>query len=494
MSLATEIRQRNTVLRHTKIIATLGPATDSEKILSELMDAGVDLVRINFSHGTYEEHAWRINTLRKLSEEKNYEVGVLGDLQGAKIRVGVFKNKSIQLNVGEKFCIDINLPIDEGDQDKVGTMYKGLADDVASGDTLLIDDGRIVLKVVDIVDGEINCVVVMGGQLSSNKGINLQGGGISAPALTDKDREDIKHAIELDVDYLAISFARSAEDINAAKNLFIDGGGDAGIIAKIERVEALEAIDEILEACDAIMIGRGDLGVEIGDAEVPGVQKSLIDLAHDKNRIAITATQMMESMIHSPIPTRAEVSDVANAVLDGTDAVMLSGETAAGSYPVKAVKAMHRTCLASERHALKEVSVRRKRKSAKCKRVDEAIAMSAMYTANNLDVHAIAALTESGSTALWMSRVNSAIPIYALTRHEKTLRRVTLYKGVYPARFDSLGRSHAEVNKEAIDVLLKCEAVQENDLVIITKGDLMGVDGGTSALKILRVGHLIEPL
>jgi len=490
MSLITEIRQRKTILRHTKIIATLGPATDSEKIMGELMDAGIDLVRINFSHGTYEEHAWRVKTLRKLIKEKDYEVGVLGDLQGAKIRIGIFKDKKIHLNAGERFCIDTNLAIDVGDQENVGTTYKDLVNDVSPGDNLLIDDGRIVLGVVKVDGGKINCDVIMGGELSSSKGINRQGGGISAPALTDKDREDIQHAVELDVDYLAISFARSAEDINQAKKLFTDAGGKAGIIAKIERVEALEAIDEILDACDAIMIGRGDLGVEIGDAEVPGVQKSLIDMAHDKNRIAITATQMMESMTYSPIPTRAEVSDVANAVLDGTDAVMLSGETAVGNYPAKAVKAMNRTCLASERQALKKMSD--KRTDIKFDRVDEAIAMSAMYTANHLDVAAIAALTESGSTALWMSRVNSAIPIYALTRHEKTLRRVTLYKGVYPAPFDVLGRTHAEANKEAIDVLLKCAVVHENDLVIITKGDLMGVDGGTSALKIVRVGHLID--
>jgi len=491
MSLVTEIRQRKIILRHTKIIVTLGPATDSEEVMDELMDAGVDLVRINFSHGTFEEHAWRVKTLRKLIKEKNYEVGVLGDLQGAKIRIGIFKDKKIHLNVGDQFCIDTNLAIDEGDQHVVGTTYKGLAGDVGAADILLVDDGRIVLKVIDVDKGKINCEVVMGGELSSNKGINRQGGGISAPALTDKDREDIKHAIELDVDYLAISFARSAEDINQAKKLFIDGGGNAGIIAKIERVEALEKIDEILDACDAIMIGRGDLGVEIGDAEVPGVQKSLIEMAHNKNRIAITATQMMESMTYSPIPTRAEVSDVANAVLDGTDAVMLSGETAVGNYPVKALKAMNRTCLASERQALKKISD--KRTNTKCERVDEAIAMSAMYAANHLDVAAIAALTESGSTTLWMSRVNSAIPIYALTRHEKSLRRVTLYKGVYPAPFDSLGRTHTEVNKESIDMLLACGVVQENDLVIITKGDLMGVDGGTSALKIVRVGHLIDP-
>lgn len=491
MSIITEIRQRKTILRHTKIIATLGLATDSEQVMGRLIDAGIDLARLNFSHGSHEEHAWRINTLRKLCKERNYEVGILGDLQGAKIRIGIFKDKVIQLNIGEIFCIDINLPLDQGDVEKVGTTYKGLANDVGAGDTLLIDDGRIVLSVLGVEDGKIDCEVIMGGELSSNKGINRQGGGLAAPALTDKDREDIKHAVNLDVDYLAISFPRCAEDIKSAKKLFTEEGGKAGIIAKIERVEALETIDEILEECDAIMVGRGDLGVEIGDAEVPGVQKSLIDMAHDKNRIAITATQMMESMTYSPIPTRAEVSDVANAVLDGTDAVMLSGETAVGKYPVEAVKAMNRTCLASERQVLKKMPDHRM--NSVFDKVDEAIAMSAMYMANHLGVTAIVALTESGSTALWMSRVNSAIPIYALTRHEKTLRRVTLYKGVYPASLELLDRTHAEVNKDAIDVLLQYGVVHENDLVIITKGDLMGVDGGTNALKIVRVGHLIEP-
>lgn len=491
MGIATKICHRKAIYRHTKIIATLGPATDSEQVMGRLIDAGIDLVRLNFSHGSFEENAWRVKTLRKLSKEKHYEVGVLGDLQGAKIRIGIFKEKEIVLNVGDEFCIDINLALDQGNQDVVGTTYKGLADDVGIGDILLIDDGRIVLSVDDVNDGKINCKVIMGGALSSSKGINRQGGGLSAPALTEKDRQDIKYAAELDIDYLAISFTRSAEDIRLSKKLFIEAGGKAGIIAKIERVEAIDAIDEILEECDAIMIGRGDLGVEIGDAEVPGVQKSLIDRAHQKNCIAITATQMMESMTYSPIPTRAEVSDVANAVLDGTDAVMLSGETAIGKYPVEAVKAMNRTCLASETRELTKLAD--KRSYASFNRVDEAIAMSAMYLANHLDVAAIAALTESGSTALWMSRISSAIPIYALTRHDKTLRRVTLYKGVYPAKMQFLGRTHAAVNKDAIDVLLKCGVVHENDLVIITKGDLMGVHGGTNALKIVQVGHLIEP-
>ena len=491
MGSPAKVHKKKTVFRHTKIIATLGPATDSERIMVKLIDVGIDLVRLNFSHSTYEENARRVKTLRRLSKEKHHEVGILGDLQGAKIRIGAFRGGSVHLDAGAAFCIDMNLPLDQGSPAAVGTTYKDLAEDVKVGDRLLIDDGRIALQVNEVAQGKIHTEIIMGGELDSSKGINRQGGGLAAAALTDKDRQDIRDAVKLDIDYLAVSFPRSAQDIRLARELFVSAGGSGGIIAKIERTEALDAIDEILDECDAIMIGRGDLGVEIGDAEVPGVQKMLIDRAHDKNRTAITATQMMESMTHSPIPTRAEVSDVANAVLDGTDAVMLSGETAIGEYPVQAVKAMHRTCLASERRILNTVSDHRM--YSRFGRVDEAIAMSTMYTANHLNVAAIAALTESGSTVLWMSRISSAIPIYALTRHEKTLRRVTMYKGVYPAPMDTVSRSHAEVNKDAIDVLLRCRVVHENDLVIITKGDLIGVDGGTNALKIVRVGHLIDP-
>lgn len=491
MGSPAKVHKKKSVFRHTKIIVTLGPATDSERIMVKLIDVGIDLVRLNFSHSTYEENARRVKTLRRLSKEKHHEVGILGDLQGAKIRIGAFRDGSVHLDAGAAFCIDMNLPLDQGSPTAVGTTYKGLAEDVKAGDRLLIDDGRITLQVNEVAQGKIHTEIILGGELDSSKGINRQGGGLAAAALTDKDRQDIRDAVKLDIDYLAVSFPRSAQDIRLARELFVSAGGSGGIIAKIERTEALDAIDEILDECDAIMIGRGDLGVEIGDAEVPGVQKMLIDRAHDKNRTAITATQMMESMTHSPIPTRAEVSDVANAVLDGTDAVMLSGETAIGEYPVQAVKAMHRTCLASERRILNTVSDHRM--YSRFGRVDEAIAMSTMYTANHLNVAAIAALTESGSTVLWMSRISSAIPIYALTRHEKTLRRVTLYKGVYPAPMDTVSRSHAEVNKDAIDVLLRCRVVHENDLVIITKGDLIGVDGGTNALKIVRVGHLIDP-
>lgn len=309
-------------------------------------------------------------------------------------------------------------------------------------------------------------------------------------ALTEKDREDILHAAALDVDYLAVSFVKTADDVYLARKLLQEAGGDAGIVAKIERAEALDMIDEIMEASEAIMIARGDLGVEIGDADVPGVQKSLISRAQQTHCLVITATQMMESMITNAIPTRAEMSDVANAVLDGTDAVMLSGETAVGAYPVEVVEAMSRVCVASEGRDLLQFQAERHDPSLN--RVDEGIAMAAMFLANHLDVTAIAALTESGSTALWMSRINSTIPVYAFTRHVKSLRRVTLYRGVFPAYLDFMGKTHAQVNRAAIDVLHRCNEVQENDLVILTKGDLIGVDGGTNAMKILRVGHLIE--
>ena len=475
--------------RRTKIIATLGPATDDEKTVADLIDAGIDLVRLNFSHGSIEQHKKRVEMVRRISEEKYYSVGILGDLQGAKIRIAAFKEGKVTLQPGQRFKLDGELDLYEGTQDMVGFAYKDLLKDVSQNDTLLVDDGRIVLDVDSIEGSVINTTVAVGGEVSSCKGINRKGGGLSAAALTEKDFEDITHAAELDIDYLAVSFLKNADDITRARELLQKAGSDAGIVAKIERAEALEVIDDILESAEAIMIARGDLGVEIGDANVPGVQKWLIEKARDTYCIVITATQMMESMNNSPIPTRAEVSDVANAVLDGTDAVMLSSETAIGKYPIETVKAMSRICRASEKQ---ELELHSKPIDSRFGRVDQAIAMAAMYLANHLDVAAIATLTESGSTALWMSRISSDIPIYALTRHIKTRQRVTLYKGVFPAHIDFLGKTHAEVNRAALDVLEACKEVEKDDLVILTKGDLMGVDGGTNAMKVLRVGHMIE--
>ncbi len=475
--------------RRTKIIITLGPATDNEQVMSKLIDAGIDLVRLNFSHGTMEEHKRRVELVRRISEEKNYNVGILGDLQGAKLRIGRFIDNKIILKVSDKFNLDAELDLESGTQEVIGFTYKGLVNDVSAGDTLLLDDGRIALE-INAIDGKIiKTTVLAGGELSSNKGMNRKGGGLSAACITEKDIKDIAYVNQLDLDYIAASFIKSADDIHQVRKLLKQHESDISIVAKIETIEALENIDDILDCTEAIMIARGDLGVEIGDAEVPAVQKMLINKAQKTNCLAITATQMMESMVHSPIPTRAEVSDVANAVLDGTDAVMLSGETAVGEFPIEVVEAMSRICRASEKQ---EAQLHARRNHISCGRVDEGIAMAAMYLANHLNVAAIAALTESGLTALWMSRISSSIPIYALTRHVKTLRRVTLYRGVFPAPMNFLGKTHAQVNHAAVTVLKTCNEVEDDDLVILTKGDLMGVDGGTNAMKVLRVGHMVE--
>ncbi len=476
-------------MRRTKIVATLGPATDSEQALEKLIRAGVDVVRVNFSHGDHDGHRRRVQRVREISERVGRCVGVLGDLQGPKIRIARFRDGQVELNEGDSFALDASLPADAGDRTEVGLTYPDLPGDVQSGDILLLDDGRLVLRVESVQGLRIESTVTVGGTLSNNKGINRQGGGLSAPAITEKDREDIRLAAELEVDFLAVSFPRSAEDVHLARTLLREAGGDASICAKIERAEALALIDEIISASDVIMIARGDLGVEIGDAELPAVQKNLISRARKLNRVVITATQMMESMIVNQIPTRAEVFDVANAVLDGTDAVMLSGETATGRYPAKVVDSMSRICEAAERQRAARQSTHRM--DSYFGRVDEAIAMATMYTANHLDVAAIAALTESGSTPLWMSRISSGIPIFALTQHHKTSRRLTLYRGVYPVRLETVPDTHEETNREAIRLLLNEGVVKDGELVIITKGDLKGVQGGTNAMKIVRVGETI---
>lgn len=460
-------------------------------MLDKIIEAGVDVVRVNFSHGAPEEHIVRAEQLRNRARAHGRQVGVLCDLQGPKIRIECFQEGKVELEDGAPFTLDTALDSKAGTVERVGISYKALPDDVRRGDTLLLDDGGIVLW-VDNVDGTaVHCKVVAGGELSDRKGLNRQGGGLSAPALTEKDREDIKLAAKMQADYLAVSFPRSADDIHKARELMQAAGGHAGIVAKIERADALENVEEIIEASDVIMIARGDLGVEIGDAALPPVQKHLISLGRTMNKVVITATQMMESMIHSHIPTRAEVFDVANAVLDGTDAVMLSAETATGRYPDKAIAAMDRVCREAEKQRIATHSDHRI--NTTFQRMDEAIAMASMYTANHLGVKAIAALTESGSTTLWMSRISSRIPIYALTSHVETRRKVTLYRGVCPVSFEVASKDHVEINKEAVDELLRRGAVRDGDLVIITKGDLMGVMGGTNALKIVRVGEMVEP-
>lgn len=489
----TEVLNKNVRHRQTKIIATLGPATRDREILRALLKAGVDAVRLNFSHGSYAEHEQAVRQLREISKPMRYHVGVVGDLQGPKVRIQCFKQGSIRLVQDQTFVLNHHLAADQGDRTQVGLTYPQLHRDVHEGDILLLDDGRVELEVLASSDKDgIKTRVIHGSELSNNKGINRKGGGLSALTITEKDKQDIVLAARLNVDYLAVSFPKDASDILTAKKLMREAGGRAGVVAKIERAEALESIDDIVEVSDGIMIARGDLSLEIGDAELTAVQKNLIKKTRAANKIAIMATEMMQSMIASPVPTRAEISDVANAVLDRTDAVMLSGETAIGQHPVLAVKAMSRICIGAEKGESPYTGAAMDTTLRSTERVDRAMALAATYLSRQLKVSAIAALTESGSTALWMSRMCPLIPIYALTPHMKTRCKVTLYRGVYPGALDTVNKTHTQVNHEAAEVLKKFGIVKDGELIIITKGDLMGKRGGTNAVKVLRVGHILD--
>lgn len=474
-------------VRLTKIVVTMGPSLDEEAMLRKVMLAGASVFRANFSHGSAEDHAKRINAVRKIATELKTEVAILADLQGPKIRVSRFKQKKVELKDGQTFILDASLASDEGDEHQVGIDYKELPQDVRTGDTLLLDDGKIIFAVKSVEGPRITCMVVSGGELSNNKGINRQGGGLSAPALTEKDCEDLKTALKLGADYIAVSFPRSAADIFEARILIKAAGGHAKIIAKIERAEAVPLIDEIIKASDGVMVARGDLAVEIGDAEVPAVQKRLIMRARALNKPVITATQMLESMITCPVPTRAEVSDVAHAVLDATDAVMLSAETATGKYPDKAVETMTRIALTVEKNPGMSGTVHTHDEDTMVTHVDEAIARATMYTANHLNITAIIAMTESGSTPLWMSRVRAHIPIYALSRHVPTERIVALYRGVYPIHFDATKIERKEIVREAVKTLQQLGLLKTGDRVILTKGDMAGVHGKTNSMKIVEV-------
>ncbi len=418
--------------RRTKILATLGPATDKPGVLVGILDAGVNVVRINFSHDSEAKHLARVAAVRKYAKEKNTYIGVLMDLQGPKIRISAFKNNKVELKNGNKFTLDANLDENEGDQNSVGIAYKSLPGDVKAGDVLVLDDGKIFLEVERTAGSKIVTTVIQGGILYNGKGINLRGGGLSAHALTDKDRQDILIAAKADADYVALSFPVNADDVRETKKLLKEAGSNASVISKIERAESLadEVIQEILNESTGIMVARGDLGIEIGDPQLPAVQKKLIKLARSSDKVVITATQMLESMIANPIATRAEVFDVANAVLDGTDTVMLSAETAVGEYPVNAVKTMSDVCLEAEKS--RRASLSRHRLHSNFEEIDYSIAMSAMYAANHIGAKVVAALTETGNTALVMSRISSNISIYAMSDSEKTLQKVTLYRGVYP--------------------------------------------------------------
>lgn len=470
--------------RATKIVATLGPASTDAAVLERLILAGVNVVRVNFSHGTAEEHTAVVRSVREVAQRLGRDIGVLADLQGPKIRIGKFAGGKVALVEGDRFTFDLDCEL--GDETRVGLDYKDLVHDVKRGDTLLLNDGRMMMQVDAVTDRTIQCTVTQGGTLSNRKGINRQGGGLSAPALTAKDMDDIKTAVSFEADFVAVSFPKNASDMYMARELVRAAGGRALMIAKIERFEAIGALEEILKASDGIMVARGDLAVEVGDAAVPALQKRMIRMAKELNKFTITATQMMESMIESPVPTRAEVSDVANAVLDGTDAVMLSAETAAGRFPIETVTAMARVCDEADRSGTFQLDTQFLNRTFG--RIDQAIAMAALFTAVHMKVKAIAALTQSGSTALWMSRLDSGVPIYALTPEEGSRRRMSLYREVHPVLMTYRASDRESLLLEVEQKLLDLGIVQKGDLVLMTIGTPIGKSGGTNTLKIVRIG------
>ncbi|MGN2251260.1 pyruvate kinase [Frateuria sp. GZRe14] len=473
-------------LRRTKIVATLGPATDAPGMLARLIAEGVDVVRLNLSHGQPQDHRARAMAVRDAALAAGREVGILADLQGPKIRIEKFANGPIELHPGDPFVLDCSPDAPPGDGTRVGVSYHQLPQDVAAGDVLLLDDGLVALRVDAVEGAQVRCEVLIGGKLSDRKGLNRQGGGLSVSALSDKDRADIRLAAEIGADFLAVSFVRSAADMEQARRLLREADGLGALVAKIERADAIPVLGEIIDASDAVMVARGDLGVEIGDAELPGLQKKIIREAVARNRAVITATQMLQSMVTAPIPTRAEVLDVANAVIDGTDAVMLSQETAAGAHPDVAVAAMRRICLGAERQFEPKEDLTSA--AHRLDRADQAIALAAMVLAGQLGVRALIALTDSGATAQWLSRYRSAVPIFALSPSADARRRMLLLRDVQPVAFTEVSQSSAANAREAVRQLFAQGKLSEGDRVVLTQGDRVGAGGGTNTLKLLLVG------
>jgi pyruvate kinase len=482
-------KTRNDMHRATKIVATIGPASSNPETLLQMMQAGLDVVRFNFSHGTADDHRQRAEWVREAARKVGREVALMADLQGPKIRVGKFENGKTLLVAGNPFVLDANCEL--GNNERCGLDYKDLPRDLRAGDVLLLNDGLIVLDVMRVIGEEIHTTVKVGGELSNNKGINRQGGGLTAPALTEKDMEDIKTAMSLGADFVAVSFPKNATDMEMARQLANIAGQPYGLkpkmIAKIERAEAIPALQGILDASDGIMVARGDLAVEVGNAAVPALQKRMIRMARESNKLVITATQMMESMIHAPVPTRAEVSDVANAVLDGTDAVMLSAETAAGKYPVTTIETMAAICVEAEKS--EDSQLDKDFLDRTFTRIDQSIAMGALFTAFHLGAKAIVALTESGATALWMSRHWTHVPIFALTPRLGSERTMSLYRNVTPLNLDTSTDRDTALH-QALEVVVSKGYAARGDMVVLTVGEPMGQAGGTNTLKIVRVGEV----
>ena len=473
--------------RRTKILATLGPATDPPGVLDELFRAGVNVVRLNFSHGDPSGQAKRAAAVRAAAQRAGAEVGILADLPGPKIRVEKFAEGKVKLKMGDRFDLVANVDAPPGDATQVGVSYLGLPGDVQPGDVLLLDDGLMQLQVVAVEGERIINTVLNDGVLSDRKGLNKQGGGLSLGALTERDKELIAYVAEnIGVDFIAVSFCRNAEDMNEARRIAREHGCDAALVSKIERTEAIENLAEIIDASDVVMVARGDLGVEIGDAELPGLQKKIIRESLARNKVVITATQMLQSMVESPIPTRAEVLDVANSVIDGTDAVMLSAETAAGAYPIKAVEAMARICLGAEKQFQMDTDFEKAPRNLE--RADQAIAMATMFLSEHIGVRAIVAMTESGGTARYLSRFRSSAPIYAFSRHDGARRKMAMIRDVFPIAFDSRGLAPREAARDAMRMLRDRDLLATGDRVVFTSGDHMEQHGATNTLRLLQIG------
>ena len=472
--------------RRTKILATLGPATDPPGVLEALFRAGVNVVRLNFSHGDPSGQARRAAEVRAAAQRVGSEIGILADLPGPKIRIERFAEGKVSLKAGDRFDLVASTDAPPGDARQIGVSYLGLPDDVAAGDVLLLDDGLMQLQVVEVQGERIVCSVLNDGVLSDRKGLNKQGGGLSLGALTERDKELIGIAAKIGVDFIAVSFCRNAQDMHDARAIAQQHGCDAALVSKIERTEAIENLEEIVEASDVVMVARGDLGVEIGDAELPGLQKKIIRESLAQNKVVITATQMLQSMVESPLPTRAEVLDVANSVIDGTDAVMLSAETAAGAWPIKAVEAMARICLGAERQFQTETDFGKAARNLE--RADQAIAMATMFLSEHIGVRAIVAMTESGGTARYLSRHRAQAPIYAIARHDGARRRMALMRDVFPINFDSRGLTPREAARGSIRLLVEAGLLETGDRVVFTSGEHMETHGATNTLRLLEVG------
>ncbi|OHE84458.1 MAG: pyruvate kinase [Lysobacterales bacterium RIFOXYD1_FULL_69_11] len=474
------------IARRTKILATLGPATDKPGVLDALLAAGVDVVRLNFSHGDPASQVARAEAVREAARRVGREVGILADLPGPKIRIETFADGKVELKAGDRFDLVARDDVPPGDATQVGVSYLGLPGDVAPGDVLLLDDGLLQLQVESVDGARIACTVLNDGVLSNRKGLNKQGGGLSLGALTEHDEALIKVAAELEADFIAVSFCRNAADMDRAREVARAAGSEAAMVSKIERAEAIENLAEIVDASDVVMVARGDLGVEIGDAELPGLQKKIIRESLARNRVVITATQMLQSMVESPIPTRAEVLDVANAVIDGTDAVMLSAESAAGRYPVKAVEAMSRICMGAERQFSHDTDFEKAPRNLE--KADQAIAMAAMFLSEHIGVRAIVAMTESGGTARFLSRFRSPAPIFALSRHAPSRRKMAMMRDVRPLEFDSRGLASRDAARVAVKQLFDDGLLAEGERLIFTSGDHMEHRGATNTLRLLQVG------